>query len=111
MCIFFSHFPSSFFVLEGSVLVFHWGPFGLLYGLLYFTISLFTFTDSFSSFIVFIDLFEICMIIEKEENQAKKIPLNLENLVQPWKTIEDWEQSLNSAWYQLFPSAVSTTVC
>ena len=26
---------------------------------------------------------EICMIIEKEENQAKKTPLNLENLVQP----------------------------
>ena len=26
---------------------------------------------------------EICMIIEKEENQPKKTPLNLENLVQP----------------------------
>ena len=26
---------------------------------------------------------EICMIIEKEENQSKKTPLNLENLVQP----------------------------
>ena len=26
---------------------------------------------------------EICMIIEKQENQPKKTPLNLENLVQP----------------------------
>ena len=26
---------------------------------------------------------EICMIIEKKENQPKKTPLNLENLVQP----------------------------
>ena len=26
---------------------------------------------------------EICMVIEKEENQPKKTPLNLENLVQP----------------------------
>ena len=44
--------------LEGSILVFHWGPFGLLYDSLYLTISVFAFTNSFSIFIVFIDLSE-----------------------------------------------------
>ena len=40
--------------LEGFVLVFDWGSFGLLY----LTILFFTFTNSFSSFIVFTDSFE-----------------------------------------------------
>ena len=44
--------------LEGFVLVFHWGPFGLLCSLLYLIISFFTFTNSFSSFIIFTDSFE-----------------------------------------------------
>ena len=44
--------------LVGSILVFHWGLFGLLYGLLYLTISFFTFVNYFSSFIVFTDSFE-----------------------------------------------------
>ena len=41
--------------LENYVFVFHWGPFGLLY----LTISVFTFTNSllFSSFSVFTDSF------------------------------------------------------
>ena len=38
---------------------------------------------------------EICMIIEKEENQPKKTPLNLQNLVQPLeskiKTYNMWK--------------------
>ena len=40
--------------LENYVFVFHWGPFGLLY----LTISIFTFTNSFSTFIVFTNSFE-----------------------------------------------------
>ena len=72
--------------LEGFVLVFHWGPFGLLYGLLYFTISLFRFTNSFSSFIVFTDSFEIISHNNNNNKQMWKLEFwKLEIKFENWK--------------------------
>ena len=72
---------------------------------------------------------ETCMIIEKEENQSKKTPLNLENLVQPleskikpynmWKDsqiiikgkiLEENEDNLNSKEVKELINTANTTI-